>query len=1249
MLWNARGLMSKLVEFKLYLSHSSFTIVCVTETHLRAHHSPRFPGYIVYRQDRPDGYGGLLILVSQQVQQRSVTLTPYPQGLMEGLAVDSALCGRWSRTTLLYNPCQPISREELDHYLSRAGSHDIVCGDFNAHHPAWSVAGCRSNATGTALFDVLHASPLLLLNPVGVPTRIDPHSGAGSVLDLFFGAPHFHLYAVSLGLDLGSDHTPVLLSRGVQERPRLLFRPRWSLPRESTAPEWAQWRSSIAQQPLAQAPSLQVSYDTFCSTIIQCGKNYFPLRDSSRPRRPGCPGWTAACARAVHARRSARKTFSRHPTPANRASYNGATHAVRETVSEARRASWSAFVAQLSPQTSMSVVWKMFRAVTGRLPSLAIPLTADAAPLPTQLTAETLASHFASSFSHRHRVSPAQEAFTNTALTDDGDPALNSDFTAPEMVGAMGRLTTRTAPGLDLIHNAFLTSLPDCYRHFLRTLFNTSLQTAVLPAEWRSALIIPILKPGKDPCEAASYRPISLLSCVSKLMERLVCARLTWFLETHAALLPQQFGFRRRLSTVDALTSFEHDIQLALRTQQTLIVVYFDLSSAFDRASPPAILYKLARAGVRGRLLRWVRSFLADRSFRVAVEGCMSSTHLAATGVPQGSILSPLLFNVLLSDIPQVPGVVSAVYADDITMYAFADDVEIARGRLQGAVDGLVRWARSWGLVVNPSKSASQLFTRKHISQDAPLLTVEGSPLPLQRRHRLLGLIFDAPSLTWRAHIEDLRRRCHKRLNVLRSLSGSRCGGNRQVLLRFYQAYIRGCTDYGLPLYSSASPTLLASLDVVHSTAARLIVGAWKSAPLPALYCELGCLPPQFRRELLVVSFYIQLLHRPALHPVHSLYRRDRFLHIAPFRSPSFKLPLLSRALDLLSRWGIVLPPSSPSEFVTALPPWFPGSSCIHLSFPRPRGDMTGEVSSAFGELVATSYGQHLALYTDGSLSLGPPRRVGAALVVPSLSYVASWGLDGRHSILAAELFALLQAVTFIVRRGMFPAVVFTDSLSALHLLLQSFSSTYSHLVGSIHRLLAAVRPGSIRMQWIPSHAGIGGNERADAAAKAAATDQPLTELLFSSEELRAIVRRRAWESWQVQWTALCGRYALGAVKPSVHCWSHQKVQSRYFERLFATLRLGCAPLNLALHRIQRSPSPLCQTCNVAETSSHYLTYCTEYAVQRAVLRRSLSALGFRDVTLATCLGGDRTAHPHWSLVCAAVEAYIRATHRFDA
>ena len=1243
--------MKKLSELKQFLSTIFPSAVCLTETHLHSSQNLHLPGYHVYRRDRHDGFGGLAILIPSNVKHKPAPLLTFLGGELETLAVDIDINSTWSRILLIYNPCKNVSLPEFSHYFAQLGSRGVACGDFNAHHQHWEPLKNLRNPTGLALFDFLTSSDLLLLlNPPNFPTRVDPASGSTSNLDLFIATCPFQSFSISLAPDLGSDHLPVLLSSCTRTYPRLSFRPRWNFHNVPDA-RWDAWAAELAASTIARADTATAAYISFETVVINTSKKYFPLRSSATPRRPGNPWWNASCQLAVNNRRRAIHLFSRFPTPANKTALNKSTAIAVSTLLAEKRTSWNDFLARITHRTPSAQIWKMFRSISGQAPPSAFPLSSGASPLSSTEAANTLASHFSLAFSHEHLLTEPDSQFLSDKLTSDSDDTLNHRFSLSELRSVLPKLPSHSSPGSDLLHNQFLSHLPWTHHHALLNIFNLSFRTADIPPSWRSSLIVPVPKPGKDPTTVSAYRPISLLSCVGKLMERLVVARLMWYLERNSIFLPYQFGFRPQLGTMDALILFEHSIQLALRTKQVVLAVFFDLSGAFDRASHQAILFKLASHGVSGRLLRWVSGFLTDRSFSVSVSSASSQSHPIISGVPQGAIISPLLFNILLSDLPSPPGVTTSIYADDITMFVTADSASSAQALLQAAIDKFALWAHRWGLLINPQKSGTSFFTLKRSVPTCPPLHISGVPIPYSKHHKLLGIIFDSPRLTWRPHIDFLRLRCQERLNIMRVLAGSRFGGSRPKLLLFYLAYIRGLTDYGLVLYSSASPSLLARLDVIHSTAARLLIGTWRSTPLASLYCEAGILPPDLYREERCGRFLLQLLFRPAEHPFHALLHRDHFLTSIPFSSRHHRSPLLYRACRLFHFHSFTLPPSSPQEIFSVLPPWFPFLSIIHTSFPTATiGAVEGSAPALFADLCSTAYPNYLSIYTDGSVMGANSDCVGVGVVVPHENLKFPFRLLSGHTILAAELFGILQALIFLSsHQATTPAVIFTDSLSSLFLLSSSRLSSYSSLVHAIHRHLLLFPLHSVHLQWIPAHCAIPGNEAADAVAKEAATSSfPVHELPFSLAELRSTFSSSVWSYWQVRWTAIRGQHSLGNHKPLVRPWAWQGTQSRFFESLFARFRLGTAPLNKSLHKIHQIDAPYCTHCHCDETIYHFFFVCPHYHVARRSLLLSLRSLGHLAPNLSLLLSGQPGDSAATQLIFKFVEAYIDSTHRFD-
>ena len=195
------------------------------------------------------------------------------------------------------------------------------------------------------------------------------------------------------------------------------------------------------------------------------------------------------------------------------------------------------------------------------------------------------------------------------------DDTLNLPYGKAEISNSINSLKMKKASGRDLMTNEMLKWLPNSHVITLLNIFNSSWENAILPIGWKEADILPFPKPGKDLSMPSSYRPISLLSCTGKLMEKMVTTRLNWFLESSYLLPTAQCGFRTGRCTVDVLIQFENEIQIGFKSRKVMLAVFFDIEKAFDKASHIGILYKLCKYGIRGRLLHCITNFLMERSY----------------------------------------------------------------------------------------------------------------------------------------------------------------------------------------------------------------------------------------------------------------------------------------------------------------------------------------------------------------------------------------------------------------------------------------------------------------------------------------------------------------------------------------------------------------------------------------------------------------------------------------------------------
>jgi hypothetical protein len=307
-------------------------------------------------------------------------------------------------------------------------------------------------------------------------------------------------------------------------------------------------------------------------------------------------------------------------------------------------------------------------------------------------------------------------------------------------------------------------------------------------------------------------------------MERIICNRIDWMLETGNLLSRSQTGFRKFRSTYDQLTCLEYKIQHALQMREHCMSLFLDLSGAFDAVWYMAVLYKMTEMGFRGRLMGWLQSYLSGREFHVSFEGAISESKKATSGLPQGAIISPVLFNILMQDLPQREGISYYIFADDVALYCSGPNLPAIVDQLQLALSEIEQWMALWGQRLNTGKTRSLYFGERDAAP--PPLYVGGNKIDYVQSYKFLGVTFDSPKLTWGNYVNKVNASCNKTASIIKSVSGQRWGSDRVTMLMLYKVLIRSKIDYACHLYNSAADAVTRVLDVTQNQRLRLCMGA---------------------------------------------------------------------------------------------------------------------------------------------------------------------------------------------------------------------------------------------------------------------------------------------------------------------------------------------------------------------------------------------------------------------------------------
>ena len=596
--------------------------------------------------------------------------------------------------------------------------------------------------------------------------------------------------------------------------------------------------------------SLAVLYDT---TISQLLDRQVPIRTYTCRRRPSSQWFDVECRRAKRAMRSlewsVRRAGSSTPaSPSTVAAWRAQRRFYFDLVDQKRSAYWTdrVNVDQSHPRR----LWQSFDELLGRQRQPATDVDA----------------------SRLHRFFEEKVAAVRTA-TADADPPT---FT-PAPVGCVFETFAAVSPA-DVVK--YVTSLPDkqcasdplptwllkknvdILAPFLCRLTNWSLEHGVVPSTFKTAYITPILKKSDlDSANAASYRPISNLSVLSKLLERFVAKQLVDFLKDKGLLPDLQSAYKAHHSTETAILNVLADILLALDSGELAILTLLDLSAAFDSVDHETLLQRLQTSyGLSGDVITWFASYLTGRTQYVRCSTTTSTPSAMLYGVPQGSVLGPILFLLYTADLLQLikrHQLHPHLYADDTQIYGHCQpsSVDELQEAVSVCVDDVQSWMRANRLQLNPSKTEVLWCSSSRRQHQIPTRSVRigdtfVSPVSSVRD---LGVYLDA-DLAMRIHVTATVRTCFAALRQIRIVRRSI---PRHTLLTLIRALVISKVDYCNSVLAGISGQLLSRLQSVLNAAARLVFSARRFEHISPLLRELHWLrvPERIQFRLCVLTY----------------------------------------------------------------------------------------------------------------------------------------------------------------------------------------------------------------------------------------------------------------------------------------------------------------------------------------------------------------------------------------------------------
>lgn len=718
------------------------------------------------------------------------------------------------------NVYKPPSVSWPEHTLPDFPNPCVYMGDFNSHHVNW---GYRQNdQDGITILDWMNNSGFALI--FDAKDKRTFHSnvhGTETNPDLCFVSENLHQNNASKTNVLDNfprtQHRPLVLKLGLAIHiVHSLNKPRWNFSK-------AHWNnfSTEMEHVIKFIPPQIENYQRFVNLTKSIAKKHIPRGF----RKHYIPGWS----------RSSEELYSKFKISNNPDDAND----LLNSLNEARKTKWMNQTENLDSHKSSRKFWSLLR----KFGSAKVTSKRSC----NQVSPNQIASKLISNSKvhlNKLRQNSVKKELKRHLRNLPSNSNLSLEFTLDELNIGLTDVKCGKAAGLDGIFPEFIKNFQKESKSWLVRFFNDILKKQRLPKEFKRAKILSIVKPGKDGSDASHYRPISLLSVIYKLFERLLLNRLQPIIDEH--IPKEQAGFRPNRGSVEqvlALTTFiENGFQKNLKT----FVIFVDLSSAYDTVWRQGILLKLSRIIPCKKMINIFNDMLSNRRFQIHINDKKSKWKLLNNGLPQGSVIAPLLFNLYISDIPHTASKLFQ-YADDLAIVYQCKTFEEAEVCLENDLKIVFDYYTSWRLKPNPSKTVISTFHLNNKEANrVPIVKFNDVQLTYDKTPKYLGITLDR-SLTYKTHLSKTALKVRTRNNILYKISGSNWGASPEVMRLTAMSLINSVGDFGSPVWMNSNHVSL--VDVQLNETLRLVSGTVKATPLPWLPVLSNIIPAELRRK----------------------------------------------------------------------------------------------------------------------------------------------------------------------------------------------------------------------------------------------------------------------------------------------------------------------------------------------------------------------------------------------------------------
>ncbi|GBN28226.1 RNA-directed DNA polymerase from mobile element jockey [Araneus ventricosus] len=1111
------------------------------------------------RQGRPGG--GLLTAIPKNASGRIIPTGFSHNFNQEILAVEVHFKDFHFIIINLYAP-QGLNIDNVKYFFDSFSIPVFIFGDFNLHHPFWGSN--RSSPLSNDFVEWLQNSSFILLNSSN-PTYA-AYTGSASLLDLSICSASIS-HAVDCYVsesNFESDHYPVIITWSILDH----------TPKKIKSIDWNRIMSNSAT-----VLNTNTRLNALTSKISEVIRNNTKIMTLPAKNYP--PWWNLSCHNFQKLKIFFRKRALRLISESDWMKHKKYAAKLRFHIKKASRNYWDKICnITKNPRMFYSMLNRIYNHTNQEINTVNLILHNNHY-ISNPVQQSNLFADFFSDNSMKHEPIPLD-------YCEDCNPNLNIPIHIQEVRQAIQK-TRNSTPGADGITANWFKRLSNtdliCITSFFQEVFTTS----YIPEEWKHSIIVPIPKPNKDKTKINSYRPIALTSVFSKVFERILIQRITHHLLTEKKIPPSVNGFLPLRDNQLAVYKIHTAISEAHSHRKYFIGISLDIKSAYDTVYIDGLIFKCLQLGITGNITKILHNFLQNRTLQVRWRNSLSGTKPVQKGLPQGSVVSPILFVCFLADFSETldVGVEYSIFADDIFIFCAHTSLDHISKKLQNTMENVYKWCNYWKLNISPEKCSIADLSKKKLPS-IPRITYAGFPLPWKQTIKYLGINFSKINQNG-IILQNIRSKALRKINALKSIAYKNYGPRTKDLINIVNNSICSLFYYSCSITNKFSETQYKACNTIQTMALRVALGLPKWTPNIVLMKIAGQEVLSEKIKRLAAQFFIRQL----ANGVHSpIYDQNCNPSIKLIKRDEVMLTTLFTELDTSTDHIIAFPDTliSRSNFCEIFLSDFSFQNKAHPAF---------LIKDLFEEVVYKEFQDYHIIATDASKSHSFTSIAGISNLQ---SFV--YRIHPINSIFTAEALAICQALDelSVTDKNL---LLLTDSYSVL----QALKCLTIKSPKVIHRLAGKILVRKnfhqkISLVWTPGHSLIHWNEKADLLAKTVTESHPLLEWI-AYEDIISRYQTISLQKTNISFQHSKYQESIGDIPAmfTLTPWLKNRREDIIIARLLTRMIITPA----LLHRFGLHNYPRCQICNRDNNIEHIILFCSKYSNHRSILYAKLN------------------------------------------